>query len=203
MASLWRLYTRSLATHPLRTRMVASASLFTVADVVSQQAIERRGRLHDPVRTMRLAFYGGFIFAPLVNTWLGVLEKVVIPGHKVATVALKVVLDVGCWGPTIIAVFWSMTGFLEMQSLEEVKERVRNAYFPALQKSVMVFGPSQVINFTFVPVPHRMLFTQLVGLGWNVFLSYSSGRLQAEKEPLTRHSEIKERDGLVLQQIGI
>jgi protein Mpv17 len=154
---------------------------------------------------MRLAVYGGFIFAPLVNTWLGVLEKVVIPGHKVATVALKVALDIFGWGPVVVGVFWTMTGFMEMQSLEEVKERVRNAYFPALQKSFMVFGPAQMINFTFVPVPHRMLFTQCVGLGWNVFLSYSSGRLQAqkEKEPRTRHSEIKERDGMILQQIGI
>lgn len=142
MASIWRLYTRSLATHPLRTRMIASGSLFTVGDLIAQQGLERRGMSHDPYRTLRLAFYGSVIFAPLVNTWLSVLERVKIPNSRVGTVIVKVVLDVGLWGPTIVGVFWTATGFLEMKSWEAVQEKVSRAYLPALAKSVCVFGVS-------------------------------------------------------------
>lgn len=54
-----------------------------------------------------------------------------------------------------------------------------NAYLPSWCKSILVFGPSQLVNFSVVPVPHRMLFMQCVGLGWNTFLSFANNRSNA------------------------
>lgn len=36
----------------------------------------------------------------------------------------------------------------------------------------MVFGPTAIISFTFVPLQHRLLVGQTVGLGWNTYISY-------------------------------
>ncbi len=141
MASLWHLYTRSLATHPLRTRMIASGTLFSLGSCIAQHGIERRPlTAHQGRRTARMAFYGTLIFAPLVSGWLGLLERVRVPGSRVGTVALKVALDIGLWGPVIVGVFWTSTAVLEGRDIEGVKETLERNYLGAISKSFMVFG---------------------------------------------------------------
>jgi hypothetical protein len=103
------------------------------------------------------------------------LERVKLPS-KTSTVLAKVALDVSIWGAFIVGVFWTSNGILEGKSPAEIHEKVSNAYLPSWCKSILVFGPSQLVNFSIVPVPHRMLVMQCVGLGWNTFLSYANNR---------------------------
>lgn len=84
--------------------MVTSGIIFSIADVVSQQGFEGQGPKHDWMRTARLAFYGTFIFAPLTNTWLGILERVKM-SSKVGTIALRTGLDLTLWGSFIVGVY--------------------------------------------------------------------------------------------------
>lgn len=132
---------------------------------------------HDYARTSRLAFYGGFIFAPLLHTWLGFLDRRVrIPRHPRLTIVARVLADLGVWGPFIVSVFWSSQAVLEGKAWQAVQAKWRNAFVPSLSKSILVFGPTQIVNFSLVPAQHRMLVSQCVGLGWNTFLSYSNNR---------------------------
>jgi hypothetical protein len=101
---LWRAYCGALVRNPLQTRMIASGTLFGIGDVVAQQGFEQRGLNHDIRRTGRTMFYGTFIFAPLVNTWLGVLEKVKLRS-RVGTVVVRTGLDIFCWGSFITTVY--------------------------------------------------------------------------------------------------
>jgi protein Mpv17 len=84
--------------------MVASGMLFGVGDIVAQQGFEHQGLNHDIHRTSRTVFYGTFIFAPLVNTWLGVVEKVKFRS-AVGTAIARTGLDVFCWGSFITTVY--------------------------------------------------------------------------------------------------
>lgn len=132
---------------------------------------------HDYSRTSRLAFYGCFIFAPLLHTWLGFLDRRVrIPRHPRLTIVARVVADLGLWGPFIVSVFWSSQAVLEGKAWAAVQAKWANAFVPSLSKSILVFGPTQIVNFSIVPAQHRMLVSQCVGLGWNTFLSYSNNR---------------------------
>ncbi|KAJ9122601.1 hypothetical protein QFC22_002030 [Naganishia vaughanmartiniae] len=96
-----------------------------------------------------------------------------------STVLAKVALDVSVWGAFIVGVFWTSNGILEGKTPPEIHEKVSHAYLPSWCKSVLVFGPSQLFNFSVIPVPHRMLFMQCVGLGWNTFLSFANNRSNA------------------------
>lgn len=50
------------------TNSIGSATLFGLGDVLAQQGVEKKGlRNHDWLRTGRLSFYGGCVFAPLVT----------------------------------------------------------------------------------------------------------------------------------------
>lgn len=61
--------------------------------------------------------------------------------------------------------FWTTNGFLEGKSASEVKAKLEMAFVPVYTKSLMVFGPTALVNFAFVPLQHRLLVGQSVGLG--------------------------------------
>lgn len=66
---------------------------------------------------------------------------------------------------TLGTVFWGSNGVLEGKSPSQVKAKVEMAFVKSYIKSVCVFGPTQIINFTLVPLPHRLAVQQTVGLG--------------------------------------
>ncbi|OCF38031.1 hypothetical protein I317_04814 [Kwoniella heveanensis CBS 569] len=183
---LWAAYTSALARRPLRTKMIQSGVLYISADLVAQVGIEGKslGRAvmgedgegaYDPVRTARLTLYGSAIFAPLAHVWLGTIERIKM-ASRIKTLATKVALDCGLWSPFVTFMFPTCLGLLEGKSIEEVRKKVAYGWFPTWQKAVCVFGPTQIINFTFVPPQHRLLTVQSVALGWNVFLSWQNNR---------------------------
>jgi protein Mpv17 len=62
-------------------------------------------------------------------------------------------------------VFWGTNGILEGKTPDEVAAKVKLAFLPVYMKSVMVFGPTAIVSFTFVPLHLRLLVGQTVGLG--------------------------------------
>ena len=52
------------------------------------------------------------------------------------------------------------------------QERLKSKYVEALKKNWVVWPPVQAVNFTFVPLEHRVLVVNIVSLGWNCYLSY-------------------------------
>ncbi|EJT52556.1 hypothetical protein A1Q1_03688 [Trichosporon asahii var. asahii CBS 2479] len=150
----------------------------------------------DPYRAARLIFYGGTIFAPLAHNWLNLLQRVQL-STKFRTIATRVFLDQALWGPFVVGLFWSTNGILEGRSPADVYEKVKYAFLPVYSKSVMVFGPTAIISFTFVPLQHRLLVGQTVGLGWNTYISYlnhvNNKKLAAASREL--ESAHREEDG--------
>lgn len=61
--------------------------------------------------------------------------------------------------------FWSANGFLEGKTISEVKDKVAMAFPTSYKKSLCVFGPTAIVNFTLVPLQHRLAVAQTVGLG--------------------------------------
>ncbi|KAL1410459.1 hypothetical protein Q8F55_004470 [Vanrija albida] len=182
----WQAYLSQLKSHPLRTKMATSASMFLLADSVAQFGIEGRrfgvdadaaeedadaAPKWDAVRVTRLVLYGGLVFAPLSHAWLGLVDRVRLTS-KLHTLGARLALDQLIWGPFIVGVFWGSNGVLEGKSPAQVQEKVEHAFVSSYIKSLCVFGPTQVINFAFVPLHHRLAVQQTVGLGWNIWLSY-------------------------------
>lgn len=92
---------------------------------------------------------------------------------------------------------------MEGRTPEEVKTKVEMQFVKSYMTSVCVFGPTQIVNFTLIPLQHRLAVQQAVGLGtsfpnslnlttlgWNIFLSYANNlnnkRLAEAKAALAR-----------------
>ncbi|KAK4229712.1 hypothetical protein QBC38DRAFT_83939 [Podospora fimiseda] len=170
-----RWYQARLAARPLLTSAISTSILFSIGDITAQQLVDKRGlSQHDYLRTGRMALYGGAVFGPCASTWFGLLSKhVVFPKSQTKTILARVAVDQGLFAPVFIGVFLSSMAVLEGGS---PKEKLKESYVDALSANYMVWPWVQMVNFRFVPLQHRLVFVNVVSIGWNSYLSWLNSK---------------------------
>ena len=116
-----------------------------------------------------MALYGGCVFGPAATTWFGILQRHVVLRSANATILARVACDQLLFAPTFIGVFLSSMAVLEGGS---PREKLRKNYFNALRANYMIWPFVQGVNFKLVPLEHRVLFVNVISIGWNCYLSY-------------------------------
>jgi protein Mpv17 len=81
----------------------------------------------------------------------------------------RVACDQGIFAPTFIGVFLSSMAVLEGTS---PKEKLQKNYSEALLTNWMIWPFVQMVNFKLVPLQHRLLFVNVISIGWNCYLSF-------------------------------
>ncbi|KAL2882860.1 sym-1 [Colletotrichum salicis] len=163
-------YQARLAARPLLTQSITTAILFATGDITAQQLVDKRGlEKHEWARTGRMALYGGVIFGPVATTWFKFLQNNVVLKNKNAEMLARVAVDQGVFAPVMISVFLSSMATLEGGS---IKEKLDKNYKTALTSNYMLWPFVQVVNFKFVPLHHRVLFVNVISIGWNSYLSF-------------------------------
>lgn len=109
------------------------------------------------------------MFGPAATKWYQILQQRVNLGSTGATTAARVLADQTVFASTNLFVFLSTMSILEGGS---PKEKLEKSYLPGLKANWLVWPAVQAINFTLVPLHHRVLVVNIVSLGWNCFLSY-------------------------------
>ncbi|KAF9075636.1 hypothetical protein BDP27DRAFT_1042730 [Rhodocollybia butyracea] len=198
MASMLRMYNAALQRRPMITQCCTAAFLFGTGDIIAQQAIEGRGNKHDFQRTMRLTFYGGFLFGPAMTKWYQWLNNIKFSSPTKAVVS-RVFLDQAVLTPAAVGFFFGSMSLLEGKP-KEVIPRIEAAYAPTLVRNWGVFIPTQIINFALVPNHLRFVVVSVVSLFWNTYLSLANARQsKAVPEPqllsaVQSEAEIKEKE---------
>ncbi|KAK1450788.1 sym-1 [Colletotrichum cuscutae] len=163
-------YQARLAARPLLTQSITTAILFATGDITAQQLVDKRGlEKHEWARTGRMALYGGAIFGPVATTWFKFLQNNIVLKNKNAEMLARVAVDQGVFAPVMISVFLSSMATLEGGS---IKEKLDKNYKTALTSNYMLWPFVQVVNFKFVPLHHRVLFVNVISIGWNSYLSF-------------------------------
>ncbi|KAK5992721.1 Protein SYM1 [Cladobotryum mycophilum] len=170
MSAFLKWYNARLAARPLLTQGITTAVLFATGDLTAQQLVEKKGlKKHDLTRTGRMALYGGCVFGPAATTWLGFLARRVTHKHPRIETLARVACDQILFAPVAIGAFLSSMAVMEGTSAQE---RLQTTWWPALQTNWMVWPFVQCINFTFVPLQYRLLFANVISIGWNSYLSW-------------------------------
>jgi len=86
-----------------------------------------------------------------------------------ATVVARVACDQLLFAPTFIGVFLSSMAILEGKS---PRENLDKNYFNALKANYMIWPAVQGVNFKLIPLEHRVLFVNVISIGWNCYLSW-------------------------------
>jgi len=164
-----RWYNARLARQPLLTQSIGSAVLFGAGDILAQQVVDRVGiENHNYARTGRMVLYGGVLFGPVATTWYRFLQRNIVLGSPKLTLTARVCADQVLFAPTHMFVFLSSMSIMEGS---DPLEKLKNSYWTAYKANLMLWPWVQAVNFTFVPLQHRVLVVNVVSLAWNCILS--------------------------------
>jgi len=111
----------------------------------------------------------GLLIAPIVHQWYSFLGTVSVGGLLGGV--QQVCLDQMFFAPAMIALVFSMLQGLEGKGPAEMKAKLQSDWKTAVLNNWKLWIPAQLINFIFVPAPLQVLFSNVIGLGWNVYLS--------------------------------
>ncbi|XP_072758147.1 mpv17-like protein 2 [Anoplolepis gracilipes] len=125
---------------------------------------------HDYTRTRNMTVVG-LIQGPFHHWFYMILDRV-LPGKSAKSIVKKTLLDQSIASPTCLAIFFVGLGVLEHRKLEEVYEELKLKFFNTWKVDCCFWPPTQCINFLFVPLHYRVLYTNAMTMVYDIFLSY-------------------------------
>ncbi|XP_074656557.1 mitochondrial inner membrane protein Mpv17-like [Tubulanus polymorphus] len=171
---LLRLYLNLLDKHPWKTQSFTVGSLMCVGDAIAQFGVERRQMADfDFKRSGRFLLFGACLAGPVIRKWYVTLDKL-FPGTTKVTAFKKMAADQIFFAPTFLFGFLTIMSAGQGKSSLEIQEKINQDYFQMLLNSYKVWPATQLLNFYFVPLQHRIFVVQMVALGWNAYLAWAS-----------------------------
>lgn len=175
VASSCRWYQSKLIRRPYLVKCTTSASILGFADYLGQKL---RGKKEwNKRQTFLMSCYGGLCIAPFCHNWYRFLEHLVpIPrtatnGVKLRLASKRMLLDQLFAAPIFTAGFFVSRGVVAGEDTTGIAEKMKKDYWKVLGAGAVVWPQAQLVNFFFVPLHYRVLYTNAVGLGWSTFTS--------------------------------
>lgn len=156
----------------LLTNTIISGIQACSGDALEQKTQIRYGEISgwNKSRSRDVALWG-LLIGPFCHYWFHFLEWF-IPGRSIQIAAKKLVLDQCICSPVVISTFLYMSSYLEgkrdKELMNEVVQKGKTLYIAEWT----VWPPAQMINFYFMPYRFRVLFDNMVSLGYSWYYSY-------------------------------
>ncbi len=184
-------YAEKLESHPLTTKCITSGIIAGSADVICQYIVhsdqesakEGTGPTSmtagnetfavDWVRTGRFTLLGFGLVAPVVHKWYGFLMKR-IPGTSTVNVLKRLFCDQALFAPIFISTFMTSLMALEGKDLKQVPRVLENELATVVVTNWSLWIPAMYLNFRYIPVQWQVLYSNCVGLVWNIYLSWKT-----------------------------
>lgn len=171
MGLLVRWYITQLKRHQFSTNMVTTGAIFLMGDVVAQQLIERRGKSHDAERTARSAGIGAVYSAPLAVFSYNVVDRIF--GKSTSPFnTLKKIGFMFIFTPFTNGGYLSINNLLQHKTWEETSRQLSSDLGKIVLGSYSVWLPTNFLLLTLVPLRHRVLVSNGVGVLWTSYLTY-------------------------------
>lgn len=167
---LWSQYNRALASRPILTKAMTSLVGFALGDVMAQKFLDGGGSGLNYARIARMASFGFLVHGPTGHYFYGMLDRL-MPGQEISKVAAKVAIDQLCWAPIFTALFFAYLGVSERKSRREIVDKIKNDTMTGVKASWKVWPVAHAINFRFIPTSQRLLYINVIQVGYNVYLS--------------------------------
>ncbi len=166
-------YLKLLERAPLPTKAITSMCIVGAGDVATQTLLDR-DKPFDVKRFAIFTFLGGALVGPTLHFWYGFLNRM-IPGVGTMPALKRLAVDQTLFAASFIPIFMGSAMALEGKAAQ-FPEQLKREFLPALVTNWGLWIPGNFINFRFVAPRLQVLFANVVALGWNGYLSWSTHR---------------------------
>ncbi|KAM3961247.1 peroxisomal membrane protein 2 [Aphomia sociella] len=172
-------YLQNLYLHPIRTKSITSCVVGVTGSIASQ--LLAGGNLRpDPI--LAFGLYGLLFGGSIPHFFYDVIERL-FPEEVVAfPLVKKLLFERLIFAPFMQAFSLYTLARFEGKNHAAAVKQLQILYWPILQANWKWLTFFQVINMAFVPPMLRVLFMNLVGLGWSIFLSTKRRQQNQKKE---------------------
>lgn len=180
----WNSYSVVLASYPIETKAITSATVYTIGDFIAQRTEgTEMGELDRP-RLGRSLIAGLIGHGPMSHVWYGVSENLFQFLHLSSDIwgtGAKVALDQTLWGP-----FWNNTyililGILKLNSLETIWGEMKRTTIPLIVSGLKLWPLAHCVTYGLIPVENRLLWVDLVEIIWVTILATTAAAVPDEK----------------------
>lgn len=169
-------YLRLLSKRPLLTKAITSSVLGMIGDALAQWIARSRQvdsdidpHAHNWRRTFAISLLSLVLTGPALHVWYGVLNRRVVGRFSLMK---KLALDQLVFCPIFNIVFSIALPTLEGHRFVDNVELCKQKFWTVMKANWMLFPPAQVFNFSFVPLDLQPVFSNTVGLVWNILITY-------------------------------
>lgn len=186
--NLWTRYLGVLKESPITTKCVTSGFLSFGADVVCQvqfgdKALTDKDMELDLWRVLKFTSIGAFFVGPTLHFWYGFLARNFV-GTSLFSTIQRLAMDQLVFAPMFIPAFFSIILILDGKP-EMIIDKLKADWASTMITNYSVWVPAMFLNFKFVPPTLQVLFSNAVGFGWNIYLSYMSYKIDDATEEMT------------------
>ncbi|KAG6003098.1 hypothetical protein E4U21_002401 [Claviceps maximensis] len=176
-------YSRSQNKRPYTTQVLGAVVTYLCADLSAQKI---GGREYDPVRTGRTLLIGLVAAIPHYH-WFVFLSSHFNYASKFLSVATKVVVNQIFLAPTFNTYFFGAQALLSGESAEATVQRIRDTVPTSWLNSLKVWPATVAISMAFLPFEFRSIFSGVVAVGWQTYLSYLNRQAELLEAARRRH----------------
>ncbi|XP_046617886.1 mpv17-like protein 2 [Neodiprion virginianus] len=126
--------------------------------------------VHDYIRTKNMIIVGS-IQGPFHHYFYAILERT-IPKKDAVSLVKKILADQFIASPACLAIFFCGLGALEHNEIGSIQNEVALKFLDTWKIDWCFWPPVQFINFLLVPIQYRVIYTNLMTMIYDTFLSY-------------------------------
>ncbi|KAE8316757.1 hypothetical protein BDV39DRAFT_165833 [Aspergillus sergii] len=136
---------------------------------------------YDPWRTLRHLTVGAGSSIPSYN-WFMFLHHHFNFASKFLSILTKVCVQQAVFTPVFNTYFFSVHSLLSGATLEETWERLKKALPVSITNSAKLWPAVTAFSFMYVPAQFRNIFSGVIAVGWQTYLSWLNQKAAREVE---------------------
>lgn len=189
----------------LLTNALISTAMGAVGDAVQQHYDLITGRMTDKqqagdqtrepddkfnwTRTLHMSA-AGLTTGVVTHYWYILLDKKLGVLRTAKTITTKILVDQIIFSPINLAVYFSTIGVMERSTVSRVRdELIEKGMEQIYVAEWLIWPPAQFVNFYFLPLRYRILWDNLISLGFDIYSPYVKYRTELRKEKELRQKQ--------------
>ncbi|CAN1243235.1 Peroxisomal membrane protein 2 [Linum perenne] len=166
----WTAYEEALKTNPVLAKMCISGVVYSLGDWIAQCFEGKPMFEFDRTRMLRSGFVGFTLHGSLSHYYYQFCEEL-FPFQDWWVVPVKVAFDQTAWSAVWNSIYFTVLGFLRLESPSTIFAELRSTFFPMLTAGWKLWPFAHVITYGMIPVEQRLLWVDCVELIWVTILS--------------------------------